>query len=131
MGETIVKKSEEKIVENSKVSKTQENIGELRKEGLGRQNGAKKILSMCRTKLKNIDDEEELFRSVLITNTLKTVKKEISTKKKKGIKKKGNKIVRQLHNQLAKFGAFKMKVWKYKMRRLMKRKQARMLSQKL
>merc|ERR1719320_102593 len=141
--ENMVNKTNEVIVDDSEkidVNVTKEKIVvstkqitlNLQKEIVTRKPGAKKILSLCHKKLKSIDDEEELFRSVLITNTLKTVRKEISSKKKKRKSKKRNEIAMQLKKNLSKFGSYGLwNVWQYKMRQLVKRNQVRKHSQKI
>jgi hypothetical protein len=99
---------------------------------VGGQIRARKILSLCRKKLRTIDDEEESFRSVLITNTIKVVRKEISTKgKKKGKKRTRDQIFKRLQIRMKMLGSQRnWKVMKYKMRRIVRGQHARRPTQK-
>ena len=74
----------------------------------------KKLLFLSRKKLKRIDEEEELFKSVLITNTVNVLKKKIKyTNKKKRITKA---------DREKRKSSRKLEIWKYKMRLGVKRK---------
>ena len=73
------------------------------------------VLSLSKRKLNSLDDEEELFRSVLITNTMKSVKQEMSTVGKKGSKKSKDKMVRRVKNRITSFGTQshrRLNIWK-------------------
>ena len=78
----------------------------------------RKLLFLSRKKLKRIDEEEELFKSVLITNTVNVLKKKIKYKKKKKNKQKTfTKNQREKRKS-----SRKLEIWKYKMRLGVKRK---------
>ena len=66
------------------------------------------VLSLSKRKLNFIDDEEELFRSVLITNTMKSVRQEMSGSSavtlKKSRKKSQDKMVTRVKNRLELLG---------------------------
>ena len=62
------------------------------------------VLSLSRRKLNCLDDEEELFRSVLITNTMKSVKQEMSVGDKKKDKKPRDKLVKRVRRRLNMLG---------------------------
>ena len=112
----------------------QENMAVRTERNLGDSIRAHTILSLCRKKLRKIDDEEELFKSVLITNTIKVVRQEISTTGKKGKKKIRDKISRKVKKRIESLGSLKnWKMWKYKMgsmRRIIRRKPVKRISQK-
>ena len=74
----------------------------------------KNLLLLSRKKLKRIDEEEELFKSVLLTNTVNILKKKIKCKNKK---KKITKAEREKRKS-----SRKMEIWKYKMGLCVKRK---------
>ena len=97
---------------------------------------AGKLLSMCQAKLRTMDDEEELFRSVLITNTIRTirtVRQEINTGGKKGKKKIPEKIVKRLQKRINLLGSRKNRgmwpMFRYKMRRIIGRNTGTRLAQ--
>ena len=92
------------------------------------------VLHLSRRKLNCIDDEEELFRSVLISNTVKSVKQEMSFQTaKKPRKKAKDKLVKRVKNQINLLGTQshkRLNVWKRNLFSLMsgKRKMKRFQS---
>ena len=87
------------------------------------------VLSLSKRKLNYIDDEEELFRSVLITNTMKSVRQEISgscaVTEKKSHKKSRDKMVTRVKNRLDLLGTHgkgRLKIFKRNVVRLLSRK---------
>ena len=74
----------------------------------------KNLLLLSRKKLKRIDEEEELFKSVLLTNTVNVLKKKIKYKNKR---KRISKADREKRKSSRKF-----EILKYKMRLGVKRK---------
>ena len=83
------------------------------------------VLSLSKRKLNDIDDEEELFRSVLISNTVKTVRKEMWSLGKKTNKKSREKIVKRVKRKLTVLGSHsqrRLKVIKTNVRRILRRK---------
>ena len=81
------------------------------------------VLHLSRRKLNCIDDEEELFRSVLISNTVKSVKQEMSFQTaKKPRKKAKDKLVKRVKNQINLLGTQshkRLNVWKRNLFNLM------------
>ena len=83
------------------------------------------VLSLSKRKLNDIDDEEELFRSVLITNTMKCVRKEMWGFGKKTNKKSRVKMVVKAKKKMSRLGVQsnrRIKVIKRKVGKLLKRK---------
>ena len=87
------------------------------------------VLSLSKRKLNYIDDEEELFRSVLITNTMKSVRQEISgscaVTEKKSRKKSQDKMVTRVKNRLDLLGTHgkaRLNIWRRNVARLLSRK---------
>ena len=84
------------------------------------------VLSLSKRKLNNIDDEEELFRSVLISNTMKCVRKEMWSLGKKTNKKSRDKMVVRVKKKLNVLGSHsqrRLKVIRRNVGRILKRKQ--------
>merc|ERR1712227_682717 len=80
------------------------------------------VLSLSKRKLNYIDDEEELFRSVLIANTMKCVKQEMSSLGGKSHKKCRDKTVKQVKNRIKLLGTrsrTRLKIWRRKFSRLL------------
>ena len=83
------------------------------------------VLSLSKRKLNDIDDEEELFRSVLISNTMKNVRKEMWSLGKKSSKKSRDKMVVRVKKKLNVLGSHsqrRLKVIRRKVGRILKRK---------
>ena len=83
------------------------------------------VLSLSKRKLNDIDDEEELFRSVLISNTMKSVRKEMWGLGKKTDKKAREKMVRRVKKKMNLLGSQsnkRLKVIKKNVTKLLKRK---------
>merc|ERR1712227_145820 len=82
------------------------------------------VLSLSKRKLNYIDDEEELFRSVLIANTMKCVKQEMSSLgASKSRKKSRDKTVKQVKNRINLLGTHsrtRLKIWRRKFSKLLK-----------
>ena len=82
------------------------------------------VLSLSKRKLNYIDDEEELFRSVLIANTMKCVKQEMSSLgASKSHKKSRDKTVKQVKNRINLLGTHsraRLKIWRRKFSKLLK-----------
>ena len=84
------------------------------------------VLSLSKRKLNDIDDEEELFRSVLISNTMKCVRKEMWGFGKKTSKKSRDKMVVRVKKKLNVLGSHsqrRLKVIRRNVGRILKRKQ--------
>ena len=84
------------------------------------------VLSLSKRKLNDIDDEEELFRSVLISNTMKCVRKEMWGFGKKNNKKSRDKMVVRVKKKLNVLGSHsqrRLKVIRRNVGRILKRKQ--------
>ena len=84
------------------------------------------VLSLSKRKLNDIDDEEELFRSVLISNTMKCVRKEMWSLGKKTKKKSRDKMVVRVKKKLNVLGSHsqrRLKVIRRNVGRILKRKQ--------
>ena len=84
------------------------------------------VLSLSKRKLNNIEDEEEeLFRSVLISNTVKCVRKEMRGLGKKTNKKSGDKMVGRVKKKMSLLGTHsqrRLKVFKANVEKILKRK---------
>ena len=81
------------------------------------------VLSLSKRKLNYIDDEEELFRSVLIANTMKCVKQEMSSLGGKSHKKCRDKTVKRVKNRINLLGTHsrtRLKIWRRKFSKLLK-----------
>ena len=89
------KKNTKETTANKKVSASGSKLGEIK---------AFTVLSLSRRKLNCLDDEEELFRSVLITNTMKSVKQEMSVSDKKKDKKPRDRLVKRVRRRLNMLG---------------------------
>ena len=83
------------------------------------------VLSLSKRKLNNIDDEEELFRSVLISNTMKSVRKEMWGLGRKTKKKSREKMVGRVKKKMNLLGSQsnkRFKAIKKNVSKLLKRK---------
>ena len=85
------------------------------------------VLSLSKRKLNNMEDEEEeLFRSVLISNTMKCVRKEMWGLGKKTNKKSRDKMVVRVKKKLNVLGSHsqrRLKVIRRNVGRILRRKQ--------
>ena len=95
------KKNTKETTANKKVSASGASVSSGSKLG---EIKAFTVLSLSRRKLNCLDDEEELFRSVLITNTMKSVKQEMSVGDKKKEKKPRDKLVKRVRRRLNMLG---------------------------
>lgn len=83
------------------------------------------VLSLSKRKLNDIDDEEELFRSVLISNTMKSVRKEMWGLGRKTKKKSREKMVGRVKKKMNLLGSQsnkRFKAIKKNVSKLLKRK---------
>ena len=95
------KKNTKETTANKKVSASGASVSSGSKLG---EIKAFTVLSLSRRKLNCLDDEEELFRSVLITNTMKSVKQEMSVGDKKKDKKPRDRLVKRVRRRLNMLG---------------------------
>ena len=95
------KKNTKETTANKKVSASGASVSSGGKLG---EIKAFTVLSLSRRKLNCLDDEEELFRSVLITNTMKSVKQEMSVSDKKKDKKPRDRLVKRVRRRLNMLG---------------------------
>ena len=118
---------------DSKDSKKESKIKKKISVGSFAEMKAFTVLHLSRRKLNCIDDEEELFRSVLISNTMKSVKQEMSasqTVSKKSSssshrKKSKDKLVKRVKNRINLLGtqsSRRLTIWKRNVFNLVKGK---------